>query len=477
MSDPRPSVPTMTTTARKTVPRERASHKCAECGWTSPRWVGRCGECQTWGSMTAATAAATAPLRMASVAAGPVTTAATSIMDVDVVAARAQPSGLGEFDRVLGGGFVAGSVVLVAGEPGVGKSTLLLEVAARSAATGPVLYVTGEESAAQVRLRAERVGAMHPKLMLAAETDLAAVLGHIDAVSPSLLIVDSVQTVASAAVDGSPGGVAQVREVAGALIRSAKDRGMTTVLVGHVTKDGSVAGPRTLEHLVDVVLYIEGDRHARLRLVRAQKNRFGPSDEVGCFDLGDDGIRELPDPSELFMTRRSDAVPGTCITVAMEGTRPLVAEVQALIDPSKQGSARRNTSGLDSSRVAMVLAVLERHARVNLRSHDTYTATVGGVRLGEPAADLAIALAVASGSLNLSVPLKTVVIGEVGLAGEVRRVSGLQRRLAEAQRLGFTDALVPVDTGPIPKGIRVHEIANVTDATHYLVSSNITAEP
>ena len=267
---------------------------------------------------------------------------------------------------MLGGGLVPGAVLLLAGEPGVGKSTLLLEVARHYAAAGTALVVTGEESAAQVRLRAERTGALHPRLYLAAETDLAALLGHVEAVEPGLLVVDSVQTIASPAAEGTAGGVTQVRAVAAALIAAAKARGMATVLVGHVTKDGAIAGPRVLEHLVDVVLQFEGDRHSTLRLVRATKNRFGPADEVGCFELTDGGIEGLPDPSGLFLSRRTEAVPGTCVTVTVEGRRPLLAEVQALVARSTLATPRRAVSGLDSARVAMVLAVLERRGRVRL---------------------------------------------------------------------------------------------------------------
>ncbi len=443
----------------KNSTKDRAGYQCSECGWDSLRWVGRCGECQAWGSVAEVGAPSAVSMRP-----GVVSSPAIPITSVDLREAVSTPSGLGELDRVLGGGLVAGAVILIAGEPGVGKSTLLLEVAARTAERGSVLYVTGEESAAQVRMRAQRVGAMHDNLMLAAETDLGAVLTHIDQVQPRLIVVDSIQTISAAGTDGAPGGVSQVREVAGVLIRTAKQRGITTILVGHVTKDGNVAGPRTLEHLVDVVINIEGDRHARLRLVRAQKNRFGPADEVGCFDLGDDGIRELTDPSELFVSRRHNPVSGTAITVAMEGTRPIVAEVQALVDPTTPGSARRATSGLDSSRVAMVLAVLERRAGIGLKTHDTYTATVGGVKLTEPAADLAVAVAVASAIIDNPVPAGTVIIGEVGLAGEVRRVTGTPRRLAEAARLGFTHAIVAGDPGAVPDGIKVYEASDIRAA-------------
>jgi DNA repair protein RadA/Sms len=368
-------------------------------------------------------------------------------------------------DRVLGGGLVPGAVVLLAGEPGVGKSTLLLEVAANAArGDAPALVVTGEESTAQVRLRAERIGAMHPALYLAAETELGAVVGHVDAVQPGLLVVDSVQTISSALIDGAPGGVTQVREVAGALIRLAKERNLSTVLVGHVTKDGQVAGPRMLEHLVDVVLQFDGDRQSRLRLVRAIKNRYGPTDEVGCFDLTDEGITGLPDPSGLFLSQRTEPVPGTCVTVTLEGRRPLVAEVQALVAPTELPVARRACSGLDSARVAMVLAVAERRAGLHLTKQDVFTATIGGVRLAEPATDLAIALAVGGACMNHALPTDLVAIGEVGLAGEVRPVSGLARRLAEAARLGFRRALVPVDPGPVPAGMNVLTVSDVPTA-------------
>ena len=400
--------------------------------------------------------------------AGAVTAPARPIAEIDVEAARARPTGVGELDRVLGGGLVPGAVLLLAGEPGVGKSTLLLDVAKHYAAVGTALVVTGEESAAQVRLRAERIGALHPRLWLAAETDLSAVLGHVDAVSPGLLVVDSVQTVASPAVEGAAGGVTQVRAVAAVLIAVAKSRGMATVLVGHVTKDGSIAGPRVLEHLVDVVLQFEGDRHSTLRLVRATKNRFGPADEVGCFELTDGGIDGLPDPSGLFLSRRSEPVPGTCVTVTVEGRRPLLAEVQALVARSTLATPRRAVSGLDSARVAMVLAVLERRGRVKLGDDDVFSATVGGVRVTEPAADLALALAVASAARDAPIPDAMVVLGEVGLSGEVRRVGGVGRRLAEAARLGFTAALVPPDPGPVPAGMAVTEVADLGAALRCL---------
>ncbi|WP_166356237.1 DNA repair protein RadA [Phytoactinopolyspora limicola] len=431
--------------------------RCVECGWTTSKWVGRCGECQAWGTVDEA-----ASPRAGTTQAGPVNRTAQPIVAVGLEVARSRPTGVEEFDRALGGGLVQGAVILLAGEPGVGKSTLLLDVTARWAEdAGRALYVTGEESTAQVRLRAERTGAMADQLFLTAETDLSAVLTHIDEVKPTLIVLDSVQTVASPALDSPVGGVTQVREVASTLIRVAKERGVATVLVGHVTKDGSIAGPRVLEHLVDVVLHFEGDRNSRLRTVRTVKNRYGPADEVGCFDLTDTGITSLPDPTGLFLSRHAAPVPGTCITVTVEGRRPLLGEVQALVAPSALNTPRRANSGLDSNRVSMVLAVLERRGRVVLSTRDVYTSTVGGARLVEPAADLAVLMAVASAAAQEPTPMGMVTLGEVGLAGEIRGVTGLQRRLAEAERMGFTTALVPPDPGPVPPGIRVVEVEHV----------------
>jgi DNA repair protein RadA/Sms len=374
---------------------------------------------------------------------------AQPITEIDVEEARAVPTGVGEFDRVLGGGLVPGAVVLLAGEPGVGKSTLLLEVAAQAAGrpgAGVVLYVTGEESAGQVRLRAERTGALTGNLLLAAETDLATVLGHIAAVNPGLVIVDSVQTIASAQVEGTAGGVSQVREVAAALIAIAKQRAIPVLLVGHVTKDGSVAGPRTLEHLVDVVCQFEGDRHSRLRMVRAVKNRFGPTDEVGCFELTETGIAGLVDPSGLFLSNLGAGVPGSCVTITLEGRRPLAVEIQALVAPSTLTNPRRAATGFDSSRLAQILAVLHRHAHTRLADREVYLSTVGGARAFEPAADLAAALAIVSARTGQALPPGTVAFGELGLAGDVRPVTGIDRRLAEAARLGFVRAIVPGGT-------------------------------
>jgi DNA repair protein RadA/Sms len=427
------------------------AYRCAECGWQTAKWVGRCAECEAWGTVEESGVSRLVRAGLRTAGPGPVSAPALPIGEVDAEAARARPTGMDELDRVLGGGLVPGAVLLLAGEPGVGKSTLLLEVGALAADAGRVLYVTGEESAPQVRARADRIGAVAPNLYLAAETGLSAILGQVEQIKPELLIVDSVQTIAAEGADGAPGGVTQVREVAAALIHTAKTRGMATVLVGHVTKEGSIAGPRTLEHLVDVVLQFEGDRHSQLRMVRALKNRFGPTDELGCFDLGEYGLIGLPDPSGLFLSRRADPVPGTCVTVTLEGRRPLLAEVQTLVAASMLDVPRRVTSGLDGSRLGMVLAVLQQRAGLQIGRRDVYAATVGGVRLSEPSVDLALAVAISGAVNNLNVPASVVVLGEVGLAGEVRRVAGVQRRLAEAQRLGFRVAIVPAGTGRLPQ--------------------------
>lgn len=449
--------------------RASAGVRCAECGHELAKWVGRCPECHSWGSVVS-----TGPRPAPVVAAGAPSAPAQPISQVDLHSAQATATGVAELDRVLGGGLVPGAVVLLAGEPGVGKSTLLLEVAHRCALAGRrALYLTGEESAGQVRLRAQRTGALHDELFLAAESDLAAVLGHLDAVDPKLLVVDSVQTMSCPGVEGSPGGVSQVRAVTSALITAAKQRGLPVVLVGHVTKDGTVAGPRVLEHLVDVVLSFDGDRHSTLRMVRGVKNRFGAADEIGCFELTDDGIVGLPDPSGLFLNHRDAAVSGTAVTVVVEGKRPLLGEIQALVAGSGLANPRRAVSGLESSRVAMVLAVLERRGGLKLAGSDVYTATVGGMRISEPAADLAVALAVVSAAGDSLLPPHTVVIGEVGLAGEIRPVTGLRRRLAEAARLGFRHALVPPEAARgngciAPVGMQLHTVADVASALPWL---------
>lgn len=426
-------------------------YACTECGWRAPKWVGRCGECQQWGTVqVVGTPGATlARTVQASVpASGREARPITELVGEPV---RHRPTGIGELDRVLGGGIVPGAAVLFSGEPGVGKSTLLLDAAARAAERGGrVLYASGEESTGQIRMRAERTGALHDTLYLASETDLATVLGHIEAVQPELVIVDSVQTLASDRVDGGAGGPAQVREVAASLIRVAKEHGVPVILVGHVTKDGNVAGPRLLEHLVDVVCHFEGDRRSALRFLRTLKNRFGPTDEVGCFEMSGSGIQEVPDPSGLFLSRSTEPVSGTCATIALEGRRAIPVEVQALVASTTAPNPRRVTSGVDGARVAMVLAVLERRARVKLHDKDVYVSTVGGVRLAEPAADLAIALAVLSAVTDQPLAHELAAVGEISLAGEVRPVVGGEQRRAEAQRLGYR-RLVDSDSGTLAR--------------------------
>jgi DNA repair protein RadA/Sms len=468
------AAPNLATMVTRTA--TRAQLRCSACGLRVAKWAGRCPECQQWGSISES-----APPAVAEISLVRPVEPARSLLDTGAEGARARASGIGELDRVLGGGLVDGAVVLLAGEPGIGKSTLLLSVAAALGRPGaPTLVVSGEESTAQVRVRAERTGAVGPDVFLAAENDLGAVLSHVEAVGPSLLVVDSVQTMARADVEGGAGSVTQVRECAGALIRLAKSRGLPVVLVGHVTKDGGIAGPRVLEHLVDVVLTIEGDRHGPLRLLRAVKNRYGPTDEVGCFVLGESGLRELADPSGLFLSAARDAepVPGTCVTVTLEGRRPLVAEVQALVVPVPGPTPRRAVSGLDSARSAMLLAVLTRRAGLALSQAEVYLATVGGVRLAEPAADLAAALAVASAAADRALPARLVAVGEVGLAGEVRPVPGVARRLAEAARLGFRHALVPVGSDVGRTGeVEVTEVADLAAALRAVGGLAVGGQP
>lgn len=431
----------------------------------SAKWVGRCSDCGTWGTVEEVMfAAVTGDLSQR--AAVP-STPAVRMSSIDPQRTRHFPTGVTELDRVLGGGVVPGSVTLLAGDPGVGKSTLLLEVAHRWAAGGRrSLYVSGEESAGQIRMRAERTGCSHDEVYLAAESDVDTVLGHIGAVDPSLVIVDSVQTMTAGSTDGVVGGVTQVRAVTSTLTAAAKSAGVAMVLVGHVTKDGSIAGPRTLEHLVDVVLHFEGDYNTPIRMVRGIKNRFGAADEVGCFLLQESGIECVADPSGLFLDQRENPVPGTAITVTLDGKRPLLGEIQALLTspPYEKAPRRIVVSGMDQSRVSMITAVLDKRAGFPVGMLDLYLSTVGGMRLADPSSDLAIAAAMASAVMNRALPSNLVVFGEVGLAGDLRRVTGMDRRLAEAARMGFTTAVVPAGCGPAPDGIRMVESTTVTDA-------------
>lgn len=457
------------TPTSRTKGRPRPAFRCSECGWETGKWVGRCGECQAWSTVSELAA----PKSRAG--AGPVTSVAVPIGQVDGTQSTFRSSGVPELDRVLGGGLVPGAAILLAGEPGVGKSTLLLEVASQTSRHRRTLYVTGEESASQVRLRADRTNAITDDLYLAAETDLGAVLTHLETVRPSLLVLDSIQTIGATDIDGVPGGVTQIKEVAAALIKVAKANHITLLIVGHVTKDGSIAGPRVLEHLVDVVLSFEGERSSRLRMLRAMKNRYGPVDEVGCFDLGAEGISAVTDPTGLFVEHHSRRVPGTCVAVTMEGRRPLLAEVQALVTTSAAERPRRTTSGLDSSRLAMVLAVLQQHCGIRFHTSDVFASTVGGARLTEPGSDLALTIALASATLGIAPPAGVVAIGEIGLSGEIRSARDVHLRVAEAARMGFEVALVPTQPAKVPdrlespprnqlwpKGIEVVEVDDVS---------------
>ncbi|MCQ9343632.1 DNA repair protein RadA [Corynebacterium kozikiae] len=442
---------------------KKPQHTCTECGYTSPKWLGRCPECGAWGSMEQG---APTPASVSKVGVLTPTSPATPITSVDPTAATSLPTGISELDRVLGSGIVPGSVILLAGEPGVGKSTLLLEVASKWAKLGrTALYVTAEESAGQVRMRAQRTDALVDSLYLASESELDVIFGHARELTPSLLIVDSVQTMHASGVEGVAGGVAQTRAVTAALTTLAKTTGVPIILVGHVTKDGNVAGPRVLEHLVDVVLHFEGDRHLSLRMLRGIKNRFGATDEVGCFEQRSDGIHEVPDPTGLFLSHRGETPDGTAVTVAMDGVRPMLTEVQALVVHTESKSPRRAVTGLDATRVPMVLAVLGARGGKPTHNKEVYVATVGGLKIGEPAADLAIALATASALSGTPLPPRTIVLGEVGLAGEIRAVPGLDKRLQEAARLGYERAILPAGTKQkAPAGLEIRPVGTIKEA-------------
>jgi DNA repair protein RadA/Sms len=454
--------------------KAKSIHTCTECGASCPKWQGQCPGCGQWNTLVETAAESdTAGSKRFGASFAPLT-ATGKPQDLASIRPREEPrlpTGIEEFDRVLGGGLVAGGVVLIGGDPGIGKSTLLLQALARLAEVGqPVLYISGEESAEQVALRAQRLQVPAAGLRLLPEINLEKIIVSLQEEKPLIAVIDSIQTLWSDALQSAPGSVAQVRECAAQLTRFAKQTGTCVILVGHVTKEGALAGPRVLEHIVDTVLYFEGDTHSSFRLVRAFKNRFGAVNELGVFAMTDKGLKGVSNPSALFLSQHAQDVAGSCVMVTQEGTRPLLVEIQALVDGAMGGNPRRLTVGLEAQRLAMLLAVLHRHAGVMCGDQDVFVNAVGGVRIQEPAADLAVLLAIVSSLRNKPLPSKLVVFGEVGLAGEIRPAPRGQERLKEAAKLGFTHAIVPKANAPKQpiKGIEVTALERVEQAMDIL---------
>ncbi len=420
-------------------------YSCTECGATSPKWQGQCPGCNDWNTLVE-TVAEKAPTNSRFESLAP-TAKLQNLSEIEAREVERIATGIGEFDRALGGGLVNGAVVLIGGDPGIGKSTLLLQALAHLSVDNKVLYVSGEESGEQVALRARRLGLDTRRLQLMAEINLERILATLQAEKPAVAVIDSIQTLWSDQLSSAPGSVAQVRECAAQLTRLAKQAGITVILVGHVTKEGALAGPRVLEHIVDTVLYFEGDTHSSFRLVRAVKNRFGAVNELGVFAMTDKGLKGVNNPSALFLSHHGQDVAGSCVMVTQEGTRPLLVEIQALVDTS-HGNPRRLTVGLDPQRLAMLLAVLHRHAGIVCFDQDVFVNAVGGVKITEPAADLAVLLSITSSLKNKPLPSKLIVFGEVGLAGEIRPAPRGQERLKESAKLGFTRALIPEANRP-----------------------------
>ena len=450
------------------VAKDKTLYSCNDCGGTTPKWQGKCPHCGAWNTLIETVAESPAGAgrnRFASLAP---TSAVAVLADIEAADVARTPTGIGELDRVLGGGIVEGGVVLIGGDPGIGKSTLLLQALDGLQRAGtPTLYVTGEESGAQVALRSRRLGLERSQVPVLAEIQLEKILATLGTAKPAVAVVDSIQTVYSDQLTSAPGSVAQVRECAAHLTRAAKASGTAIVLVGHVTKEGALAGPRVLEHMVDTVLYFEGDTHSSFRLVRAIKNRFGAVNEIGVFAMTDKGLKGVANPSAIFLSQHAEPVPGSCVLVTLEGTRPMLVEIQALVDTGGP-SPRRLSVGLDRDRLAMLLAVLHRHAGVACLDQDVFVNAVGGVRIAEPAADLAVLLAIASSLRGRPLPRGFIAFGEVGLAGEVRPAPRGQERLREAAKLGFSVAVVPKANAPKkgsePEGLVIHAVDRVEQA-------------
>lgn len=442
--------------------KTKTLYSCTECGATSPKWQGQCPGCNAWNTLVESIAEQPGKHRFEALAPA---AKLQNLADIEAREADRIPTGIGEFDRALGGGLVAGGVVLIGGDPGIGKSTLLLQALAHLSLAHKVIYVTGEESGQQVALRARRLNVDSGSLPLMAEINLERILATLQAEKPQVAVIDSIQTLWSDQLSSAPGSVAQVRECAAQLTRLAKQAGITVILVGHVTKEGALAGPRVLEHVVDTVLYFEGDTHSSFRLVRAVKNRFGAVNELGVFAMTESGLKGVSNPSAMFLSQHGQEVAGSCVMVTQEGTRPLLVEIQALVDTA-HGNPRRLTVGLDAQRLAMLLAVLHRHAGIVCFDQDVFVNAVGGVKIGEPAGDLAVIMAITSSLKNKALPEKLIVFGEVGLAGEIRPAPRGQERLKEAAKLGFTRALIPEANRPrqaIP-GMEVIAVRRVEEA-------------
>ncbi|SFF87472.1 DNA replication and repair protein RadA [Duganella sp. CF458] len=452
--------------------KAKTNYTCSECGGISSKWTGQCSSCQQWNTMveTVIEAAGGNRFSQAQHQSLAQTAPVLSLEDIEALDVPRFGTGIEEFDRVLGGGLVAGGVVLIGGDPGIGKSTLLLQALANMSKVKSVLYVSGEESGAQIALRAKRLAVDAKDLKLQAEIQLEKILGTLADLKPQVAVIDSIQTLYSDALASAPGSVAQVRECAAQLTRVAKTSGTTIILVGHVTKEGALAGPRVLEHIVDCVLYFEGDNHSSFRLVRAIKNRFGAVNELGVFAMTEKGLKGVSNPSALFLSSHENQVPGSCVMVTQEGTRPLLVEVQALVDTSHLPNARRLSVGLEQNRLAMLLAVLHRHAGIAAFDQDVFINAVGGVKITEPAADLAVLMAINSSMRNKALPNGFVVFGEVGLAGEIRPAPRGQERLREAAKLGFSIAMIPKANAPKQpiEGMTIIAVERIDDAFNRL---------
>ena len=452
--------------------KAKTIYTCTECGASEPKWQGQCPSCMAWNTLVESIEENnTSTNRYANKFEG-LTQSSTlqKISSIKAADIARQPTGNSEFDRVLGGGLVEGGVVLIGGDPGIGKSTLLLQVLCHLGKVSPAIYVSGEESPQQIAMRAKRLGLDASEVELLAEINLEKIIATLQTYKPNIAVIDSIQTVYSEALQSAPGSVAQVRECSAQLTRMAKQLGITVILVGHVTKEGSLAGPRVLEHIVDTVLYFEGDQNSSFRLIRAFKNRFGAVNELGVFAMTEHGLREVANPSALFLSHHESQVPGSCITVTMEGTRPLLIEIQALVDESHAPNAKRLATGLEQNRLAMLLAVLNRHAGIPCFDQDVFINAVGGVKISEPAVDLAVILSVVSSLKNKPLDIKLIVFGEVGLAGEVRPVQGGLVRLKEAAKLGFTKAIVPKANAPKQRieGLEVIGVERLEQALNQL---------